>query len=99
MNYTEKEILEKAIKILNDLNPQVFKVENLKGVSFSKEDNVARPRGKVMDTWVAVIEEPIFDTSIFLTISDETGEPLYIQNKHGIREIEKDNDGNYRTIK
>lgn len=52
-----------------------------------------------MPCWVAVINEPIFDTSAFLTISDETGEPLYIQNKHITREIEKNSDGNYQTIK
>jgi hypothetical protein len=99
MKNTEKEILIKAKKILVDLNPQFFKDENLKKVVYHEKDVVARPKGEIIDTWIAVVDEPIFDTSIFLTISDETGEPLYIQNKHIIREIEKDSNGKYVTKK
>lgn len=95
MKYTENEMLEKAKKILNDLNPQYFKDEYLKKVVFAKDDDVARPIGKVIPTWTAVIEEPITDSYEFLVISDDTGEPLYIQSKHLVVEIKKDENDVY----
>ena len=96
MNYTQEQMLIKAKKVLQDLQKQYFKEENLLGVSFREKDEVSRPRGKIMDTWVAVIDEPIFEASEFLTISDETGEPLYYQNANmRIHEIKKDDNGNY----
>lgn len=97
MIHTEKQIKEKANKILYDMQGQFFKEDNLKKVVYHEKDNVARPRNKIIDTWVAVIDEPVFDSTIFLVISDETGEPLYMQNKHSIVEIEKDSKGKYVT--
>lgn len=95
MKHTEEQMLIKAKKILKDLNPQYFKDDHLLGVSYKESDEISRPRGKIMNTWVAVIEEPVFKSSEFLIISDETGEPLYIQGKHSIYEISKDDKGNY----
>jgi len=96
MNYTEEQMLIKAKKVLQDLQKQYFKEENLLGVSFREKDKVSRPRGEIINTWVAVVDEPIFDASEFLTISDETGEPLYYQNANMIiHEIQKDDKGNY----
>ncbi len=95
MRYTENEMLEKAKKILKDLNPQYFKDEYLKKIVFSKDDDVARPIGKIMPTWTAVIDEPITDSYEFLVISDDTGEPLYRQSKHLVVEVKKNGDGVY----
>jgi hypothetical protein len=95
MNYTEEQILEKAKTILQDLQGKFFKEENIDKIWFEEKDEVARPRGKIMPAWTVSINEPIFDSTNFLTISDETGEPLYIQSSHKVVEIEKDTDGNY----
>lgn len=99
MQYNKEKIFEKAKKILTDLNPDFFKVENITKIVFTENDEVIKPVGKTLSTWTVIINEPIFDSSIFLIISDETGEPIYIQNKHTTREIEKDKNGNYKTIK
>ncbi|WP_333662944.1 hypothetical protein [Chishuiella changwenlii] len=96
MKYTEEQVLDKAKKVLKDLNPQYFKEENIEKIWFDEKDEVARPRGQVLPTWTISIYETLFDTSEFLTLSDETGEPLYYQNANMIvYEIKKDDNGNY----
>ncbi len=96
MNYTEKQILEKAKKILKDLQKQYFKEKNIENVWFNEKDEVARPTRAIIPAWTVSINEPIFDASEFLIISDETGEPLYYQNANMIiHEIKKDDNGNY----
>lgn len=96
MNYTEQQILEKSKKILKDLHGQYYKEENIDKIWFEEKDEVARPNDKIMPTWTVSVNEPIFDTSEFLIISDETGEPLYYQNANMvIHEIKKDDNGNY----
>lgn len=97
MKHTEEEMTAKAKKVLSDLHKEFYREENLKKVIFDPREELMRGinEGKEHPCWTAVIDEPLFDSSIFLTISDETGEPLYIQNKHGIAEIEKNSDGNY----
>ncbi len=96
MNYTKEQIIVKARKVLQNLQGKYFKEEHIENTWFNEKDEVARPRGSVIPTWTISINEPIFDTSEFLVISDETGEPLYYQNANMIiHEIKKDNDGNY----
>lgn len=96
MKHTEQQILEKSKKILKDLHGQYYKGENIENAWFNEKDEVARPLGKIMPAWTVSVNEPIFDTSEFLIISDETGEPLYYQNANMIiHEIQKDNQGNY----
>ncbi|WP_294292925.1 hypothetical protein [uncultured Chryseobacterium sp.] len=96
MKHTKQEMLIKALKILKDLNPQYFKDENLKKIIYHENDELSRPKGKIANTWVAIVDDPIFDASEFLTISDDTGEPLYYQNANMIiHEIQKDNNVNY----
>lgn len=96
MKHTKQEMLIKATKVLKDLNPQYFKEENLKKITYHENDELSRPKGKIINTWVVIIDEPIFDASEFLTISDDTGEPLYYQNANMIiHEIKKDNNENY----
>ncbi|MDM1074384.1 hypothetical protein HX001_18045 [Empedobacter brevis] len=96
MNYTEEQILIKAKKVLTDLQKQYFKEGNIDKIWFEEKDEVARPKEKVIPTWTVSVNEPIFDTSEFLIISDETGEPLYYQNANmRIHEIQKDDNGNY----
>lgn len=98
MNYTEAEILEKAKQILNDFNPQHFDEKRIEKIRFSV-DNVAREdRSKIIPAWIVSIHEPVFDNYTFLAIADETGEPLYIQNKHMAKNIVRTGDGKYTTV-
>lgn len=95
MIQTEEKIMIKAKKILADLQGEFYNEKNIDGVRFIEKDKIIIPRGKILSTWTVFIREPLFDSSIFLIISDETCEPLYIQNKHGIAEIEKNSEGKY----
>ncbi len=97
MKHTEEQILEKAKKVLQNIEKQYYKEENIEGVYFVKDRILARGENKYKEhpCWVVSINEPVFDSSQFLTISDETGEPLYIQGKHSVYEIQKDENGNY----
>ncbi len=96
MKHTEQEILEKTKKILKDLKGEFYSEQNIKKVVFNPDREISRGKnaGKKMPCWVAVIDA-LFDSSEFLTISDETGEPLYIQGKHSVYEIQKDKNGKY----
>lgn len=95
MIHTEKQIITKAKKILSDLQGDDYREENIENIKYNEKDSIARPKGKIIPAWTVYIREPLFESSIFLLISDETGEPLYIQNKHGIAEIEKNSEGKY----
>jgi hypothetical protein len=97
MKYTEQEILDISKKILKDLEGDFFKDENLQKVIFDLNDVPIRgtKKGIKHRCWTAIINEPIFDSSIFLVISDDDGEPIYIQNKHSVSEIVKDSNGIY----
>jgi hypothetical protein len=99
MKYTEEEMQAKAKKVLKDIQKEYYKEENIAKTWFVKEDPIRGSQDKTQPCWIVSINEPVFDSSIFLTISDETGEPLYIQNKHGIREIENTSEGKYVTKK
>ncbi len=94
MNYTEAQVLEKARSVLKDLQGEFYKEENVENAWFNKEKDVAR-LGKTIPAWTVSINIPILDSTNFLTISDETGEPLFIQSSHKVVEIEKNADGNY----
>lgn len=100
MKQTEKQILEKAIKVIKDLdgNESVRKVNH---VTFVENNKLSR--GKDIDKehpcWIAYIES-LFGNEDHLTISDETSEPLYYQNFNLITlEITKNNEGIYEFKK
>jgi hypothetical protein len=96
MNYTEEQILEKSKKILKDLQKEFYNEVNIENTRFQKDRPIRGNEKKTIPCWITSVDEPIFDTSEFLTISDETGEPLYFQNSHKVIEIEKDKNGNYK---
>jgi len=97
MKYTEEQILEIAKKVLRDLEKEYYKEENIENTWFVEKEELARGanKGKEHPCWIVSVNEPVFDSSQFLTIDDETGEPLYLQTKHAVHEIQKDEDGNY----
>lgn len=98
MNYTKEEILKVTIKLLEDINYPYDMDEIF--ISFKEERELARGvnKGKSIKAWVVSIEDNIFETTDFLTISDETGEPLYLQTKHIVREFGKDENGKYYKV-
>ena len=97
MNYTEQQMLDKAKVIIKDLQGELYKEENIRKVRYDAKRVMSRGKHKDKEhpSWVVVIDDPVFDTTDFLTISDETGEPLYIQSKHAVYEIAKDSEGKY----
>jgi hypothetical protein len=95
MKHTEEQMLEKAKKVLKDIQRTSYREENILGVSFRENKEVARPREKKINSWTTSLHEPVFDRALFLVLSDETGEPLYFQSPHKVGEIEKDSQGNY----
>jgi hypothetical protein len=97
MKHTEKEIIQIAKKVLQDFRKERYKESDIEKIFFDEKDELMRGEslGKIHPTWTASILAP-FDNTDFLTISDETGEPLYYQNFNMIvYEIGKDNNGNY----
>jgi len=97
MKHTEHEILETAKKVLRDFRKDRYKEDDIEKVFFDEKDELMRGKnkGKTHPTWTASILAP-FDNIDFLTISDETGEPLYYQNFNMIvYEIGKNAEGNY----
>lgn len=96
MKHTEEQIMTKAKKVLSDLHGEFYNEKHIEEINFYKDENLSRPRGKIESVWIICIHEPLFGgSSVFLTISDETGEPLYIQNKHDVVEIEKNSEEKY----
>lgn len=98
MNYTEEQILDKGKQILKDCYGNNYHEENIEKAMFDPEKKPIRGEPKIIPVWIIVINQPVFDSLAFLTISDITGEPLYIQTKHMVREIAKDEHGKYFRI-
>lgn len=97
MKYTQKEIVEKVKKILKDFRKDRYRESDIENVFFEEKDELIRGKNKSKKhpTWTVSIKAP-FENTDFLTISDETGEPLYYQNFNMIVfEINKDSNGNY----
>lgn len=93
MVHTNEEILEISKKIMKDFRKSRYKDSDIESIFFSKEKELYK--GGIHPCWTIAIKAP-FDNTDFLTISDETGEPLYYQNFNMIiYEIGMDSDGNY----
>ncbi len=80
MKHTKEQILEKAIKVIKDLdgNQNVRKVNHVTFIGnnkLSKGNNI----DKEHPCWIAYTES-LFGNEDHLTISDETSEPLYYLN-------------------
>ncbi|MDQ1856699.1 hypothetical protein [Chryseobacterium sp. WLY505] len=76
MKYTEKQILEKTKIILKDFKGKYYTDSCINKISFRKEKEVSKSERKVIGEWTVSVKT-IFDNLDFLTVSDETGEPLY----------------------
>ncbi|KIX20560.1 hypothetical protein SY27_11650 [Flavobacterium sp. 316] len=96
MKHTEKQILEITKKTLKEIFKDLYKESDIEQVVYNGNKELIRGEntGKNHPCWVAIIKS-LFDSVDFLVISDETGEPLYIQGKYTTSEIEKDQEGNY----
>ncbi|WP_294324725.1 hypothetical protein [uncultured Chryseobacterium sp.] len=95
MKNKEKKILEKAKIILKDLQGEIYNEKNIEKVNFNSEKEVTGSKTMKLALWTVVIHEPVFNSSLFLYISDDDAEPLFIRSKHKISEILKNADGKY----
>jgi hypothetical protein len=95
MKHTEEQILTKGKEVLKDLYGNFYREEEVQKVLFDPNEELLRGGTGFIAAWTVVIIEPVSDSLIFLTISDQTGEPIYIQSKHLVREIMKDVNGKY----
>ena len=96
MKNTEIQILEKAKQVMADLYGKHYSESTIGKPMFREKEEVAD--GQYADTWTVSIES-LFDNLDFLTISDETGEPIYYQNFNMIiTDIGKTAQGRY-TLK
>lgn len=91
MKHNEKEIKNIAKTILDSASRN-YDYKIIKAI-FNDADLIIRGRykGKEKPTWLVVIDSTsVFgETSDFLTINDIDGEPLYLQTKHQVLELEK----------
>lgn len=93
MKHNEKEILDKAKVILDDAsNNYDYSIDK---VIFHKVEliNFGKHKGKELSTWLVIIDSTFLsqETTDFLIINDDDGEPLFLQTKHQSFEIEKVN--------
>ena len=100
MIHTEKQIKEIAFKAMNDIEFDYDKEIGILYIGFDKSKDIRRGifSGKSIPTWLVSFEfgKPYFTPeSVFLTISDETGDPLYFQHSTAVIELEKDVNGKY----
>lgn len=101
MKYEEQQIVELAKKVLKDIDDKYYRENCIEKVFFIEKELILKgiKKGKTSPCWGVAIKS-LFDNTDFLTISDETGEPLYYQNFNCIiREIGKDDDGRYYRIR
>ncbi|MFN0032441.1 MAG: hypothetical protein ACKVOR_09795 [Flavobacteriales bacterium] len=100
MSNTKEQILEKAKIVLADLHGVHYDESNIENTWFVEKREIARgvDVGQEIPAWVISIKEPLFESIDFMTMSDETGEPLYYQTKHVVAEVVKDADGKYTTV-
>jgi hypothetical protein len=93
MKHSEKEIKDKAKIILDDAGRNYdFKI--IKALFLSDDLMISgQYKGKKIPAWTVVIHSTFLfeETSDFLMINDEDGEPLYLQTKHGPYVIKKVN--------
>ncbi|MFT5892070.1 MAG: hypothetical protein ACI9Y7_002179 [Dokdonia sp.] len=100
MNHTKEQIRQILDKLYSDLKSS-FNEEDI-SIYFKEERELARGenKGAKIAAWIVSIEDTsFFNTIDFLTISDETGEPLYFQTKHKVYEIFKHEDDTYYVEK
>ena len=99
MKHTENQILEIAKQVVKDLGPINGNTNKVRSIRFNIEEDLARGAdiGKLHPCWIIFIDS-LFDNTDILTISDESGEPLYYQNFNmATIEIKKDANGIYTS--
>jgi len=99
MKYTKEQIIARAKEIMKDLDGKYYFEGCVDGAFYDENYKIisGKNEGKSYSMWVIRIIA-LMDNSDFLTISDETGEPLYYQNFNTyIFDIEKDEKGYFRV--
>lgn len=99
MIQTREKILEKAQMIMKDLQGKWYKETCVRKINFHKKSEAFDPQELTNDVWVISLNS-IFDKIDFLTISDETGEPIFIRHfSYQVQEIKRDSNGKYYLVK
>ncbi|MCY0969677.1 hypothetical protein [Chryseobacterium wangxinyae] len=99
MKHTKEQIIARAKEIMKDLDGKYYFEECVDGAFYDENHKIisGKNEGKSYSMWVIRIIA-LMDNSDFLTISDETGEPLYYQNFNTfVFDIEKDEKGYFRV--
>lgn len=97
MKHSDEEVRKIILIVIEDLN-YPLKQDAIEGVNYAENDKFIRgeSKGEEFSSWTVAFNDSTFDTTDFFIISDETGEPLYAQSKHGVTEIIKDEAGKYK---
>lgn len=101
MIHTEQQIKEKAKKIISDLNndSKYFKPDCIDSIVFSENKQLLKSGEEIEGVWLIYLKV-LFKNIDILTLSDETGEPIFIRRfTYQVQEIKKDNAGNYHVLK
>lgn len=83
MNLSEEKIKQIALQTFIDLQYSLGE-KDIEKIWFEKEDQslIDEDNVEINPNWIIALNDPIFDSSFFLTISDKTGIPLFFQTKH-----------------
>lgn len=99
MILTKEKILEKTHMIMKDLQGKRYKETCVRKINFHKKNDTLHSQELTSDVWVISLNS-IFDKIDFLTVSDETGEPVFIRRfSYQVQEIKKDSNGKYYLVK
>jgi len=95
MKHTEAEILAKGKIVLKDIQGEYYNEKYIEGIRFHQEAPISLPDERVVPVWIIYVREPLFDSSVFLMISDDTAEPLCIRSKYSTVTLTKNTEGVY----
>lgn len=97
MKYTKEQIIKKSELVLKDLEGEYYRENLIEEVIFKENDKISMGpyEGEVKPVWIVFVKS-LFEHSDHLYLSDEDGEPIYLQNFNYISmEIAKNNEGKY----
>jgi hypothetical protein len=80
VKHNADQILQKAKQVIKDLHQEFYDETLISIPCFISKEEAHHYSMFIEDIWSVSIEDYAFDRPAFLTISDETGEPLYLQS-------------------
>ena len=99
MKHTKEQITANVLKALKDVRFPYDVEKGIYSLYFIEDEKPLRgpKRGQPIPAWHASVEFEMFSDRepLFITIPDETGEPIYLQHSTAVIEIGKDKEGIY----